>query len=129
MMYIEVTPAIMVDIMDARHENYYTWEGCESLIEFYDETGCHEEFDFIGITCEWTEYGDADEGCSGVMDFDDLITDYGYLYPVEEFREDEGIEGDEDIDRDEYIAKLVDAIEKRTIVLRVSNGNVIISEF
>lgn len=77
----------------------------------------------IAICCDCTEYGE-NAACS----FDCLISDYGYKYPVEEYKEDNDIEENE-FDEAEYIAALVERLEDETTVLHVPNGNYIIFAF
>lgn len=120
---------ITVDVYDmkerfiAMDRDYYTFEGLESLLDYYDEIDENMEFDVISICCDCTEYGEG-AACS----FDDLINDYSYKYPVEEWLEDNVLEENE-FDNDLYIDSLIERLEDETIVLHVSNGNYIVFAF
>lgn len=120
---------ITVDIYDmkerfvAMDRDYYTFEGLESLLNYYNEIDENMEFDAIAICCDCTEYGNG-AACS----FTDLIDEYGYKYPVEEYKEDNDIE-ENGFDEIEYIAALVEVLEDYTTVLQASNGNYIVFAF
>lgn len=107
----------------AMDRDYYTFEGLESLLNYYDNIDENMEFDAIAICCDCTEYGNG-AACS----FSNLISEYGYKYPVEEYKEDNDIE-DSEFDETEYIAALIEALEDYTTVLEVSNGNYIVFAF
>lgn len=55
-----------------------------------------------------------------------MIADYSYIYPVEEWQEDNG---GAEYNEAEYIAALVEQLECRTTVLDLSNGNYIVFAF
>lgn len=122
-MKITVDVSDMKERFEALDRDYYTWDGLEALLEYYDEIDENMEFDAIAICCDCTEYGE-NAACS----FDDLISDYGYKYPVEEWLEDNALEENE-FDNDLYIDSLVERLEDETTVLHVSNGNYIIFAF
>lgn len=122
-MKITVDVSDMKERFEALDRDYYTWDGLEALLEYYDEIDENMEFDAIAICCDCTEYGE-NAACS----FDDLISDYGYKYPVEEWLEDNALEENE-FDNDLYIDSLVKRLEDETTVLHVSNGNYIIFAF
>ncbi len=107
----------------AMDRDYYTIEELETLIDFYDEINPEMEFDLIAICGDCTEYGE-----NAVCSFNDLISDYGYKYPVEEWLEDNALEKSE-FDNDLYIDSLVERLEYETLVLHVSNGNYIVFDF
>lgn len=120
---------ITVDVYDmkerfvAMDRDYYTFEGLESLLDYYDEIDENMELDCIAICCDCIEYGEG-AACS----FDDLINEYGYKYPVEEWLEDNALEENE-FDNDLYIDSLVERLEDETTVLHVANGNYIVFAF
>lgn len=120
---------ITVDVYDmkerfvAMDRDYYTFDGLESLLDYYNEIDENMELDCIAICCDCTEYGDG-AACS----FDDLIGEYGYKYPVEEWLEDNALEENE-FDNDLYIGSLVERLEDETTVLHVANGNYIVFAF
>lgn len=109
----------MKEIFEPYDRDYYTYEGLEALLDYYDEIDENMEFDAIAICCDCTEYGEG-AACS----LEDLKDDYGYKYPVEEWIEDEALE-----ENDEYMAALVERLEYETTVLHVSNGNYIVFNF
>lgn len=96
----------------AYNRDYYTYDGYEALLNYYDQD---MELDVIAICCDCTEYGDG-AACS----ISDMIADYGYL-----------INGDidDDIPREDYMELLVDALNDRTTVLELPNGNYIVFAF
>lgn len=122
-MKITVDVSDMKERFEALDRDYYTWDGLEALLEYYDEIDENMEFDAIAICCDCTEYGE-NAACS----FDDLISDYGYKYPVEEWLEDNALEENE-FDNDLYIDSLVERLEDETTVLHVANGNYIVFAF
>lgn len=122
-MKITVDVSDMKERFEALDRDYYTWDGLEALLEYYDEIDENMEFDAIAICCDCTEYG-KNAACS----FDDLISDYGYKYPVEEWLEDNALEENE-FDNDLYIDSLVERLEDETTVLHVANGNYIVFVF
>ena len=114
----------------ALDRDYFTYDGLNTLLDCYDEIDENMEFDPIAICCACTEYGEGgqDTGADGALSFDDLIDEYEYKYPIEEYLEDNGLEEDE-FDKDSYIESLVKHLEKETTILHVSNGNYIVFEF
>lgn len=122
-MKITVDVYDMKERFEAMNRDYYTYEGLESLLSYYDEIDENKEFDVIAICCDCTEYGNG-AACS----FSDLINEYGYKYPVDEYREDNDID-ENSFDESDYIAALVEVLENHTTVLQVANGNYIVFEF
>lgn len=120
---------ITVDVYDmkerfvAMDRDYYTFEGLESLLDYYDEIDENMELDVIAICCDCTEYGEG-----AVCSFNDLINEYGYKYPVEEWLEDNALEENK-FDKDLYIDSLIERLEDETTVLHVANGNYIVFAF
>ena len=116
---------ITVDVNDMKERfealdwDYYTYEGLEALLDYYDEIDENMEFDAIAICCDCTEYGDG-AACS----LEDLKSEYGYKYPVDEWLEDEALEENE-FDNDEYMAALVERLEDETTVLHVSTVTIL----
>ena len=122
-MKITVDVNDMKERFEALDRDYYTYEGLEALLDYYDEIDENMEFDAIAICCDCTEYGDG-AACS----LEDLKNEYGYKYPVDEWLEDNALEENE-FDNDEYMAALVERLEDETTVLHVSNGNYIVFVF
>lgn len=113
----------MKERFEALDRDYYTYDGLETLLNYYDEIDENMEFDAIAICCDCTEYGDG-AACS----LEDLKNDYGYKYPVEEWLEDNALEENE-FDIDLYIDSLIERLEDETTVLHVTNGNYIVFAF
>lgn len=111
----------MKEAFEAAGRDYYTYEGLEMLLGFYNEIDENAELDVIAICCDCTEYGEG-AACS----LSDLIDDYGYKYPVAEWMQDTGAD---EYDENEYIAALADELENHTIVFHVCNGNYIVFTF
>ena len=102
-------------------KDIYSYTGLETLLDYYDEIDPDMEFDPIAICCDCCEFGN---NCSS--SFNDLINDYGYLYPVDEWLDDSACI---EYDPDEYLESLQAVIEQYTTLLRVPNGNVIVFVF
>lgn len=102
--------------------DYYSMNGIDALLEYYDEIDENMEFDPIAICCECTEFGAHGAACS----LADLVNDYGYIYTVADWKQDAGLE---EYDERSYITALVEALEERTTVLHVYNGNYIVFAF
>lgn len=107
-------------------ENYFSDEGLEEIdnlyMECYNENapvGCEIEFNVIAISCEWNEYGNG-----VVLSFDDFINDFGYLLEGEF---DYILEGNEfeELEKEEKIDKLCEALESKTYCARLENGNIL----
>lgn len=113
----------MKERFEALDRDYYTYDGLEALLDYYDEIDENMEFDAIAICCDCTEYGDG-AACS----LEDLKNHYGYKYPVEEWLEDNALEENE-FDIDLYIDSLVERLEDETTILHVPNGNYIVFVF
>lgn len=102
--------------------DYYSMTGIDALLEYYDGIDENMEFDPVAICCDCTEYGAHGAACT----LADMIGDYGYIYPVEEWQEDnDGAE----YDQEEYIAGLAERLQDHTTVLELSNGNYIVFAF
>ena len=122
-MKITVDAGTMKEMLVKYDRDYYSFPGLETLLDYYDEIDPEMEFDPIAICCDCTEYGE-NAACS----FDDLISDYGYKYPVEEWIEDNALDENE-FDPDLYIDSLAERLEEETIILHVPNGNYIVFAF
>ena len=122
-MKITVNAGMIKEMFVKYDRDYYSFPGLETLLDYYDEIDQEMEFDPIAICCDCTEYGE-NAACS----FNDLINDYGYLYPVEEWLEDNLLDENE-FDNDLYIDSLIGRLEDKTIVLNVPNGNCIVFAF
>ena len=103
--------------------DYYSLDGYEALLMFYDEIDEDMELDVIAICGDCTEYGKFSS-----CDFQDLINDYDYIYTKEEYLSDNDID-EKDFNEDEYISELINKLENKTDVLHLSNGDYIIFSF
>ena len=120
-MKITIDVSTMQNRFAACGRDYYSLEGYEALLAYYNDIDPNMELDAVAICGDCTEYGEG-ACCS----FDDLINDKGYAYPIEDYKADNDIETDDEFDQDDYIVALVKKLEQRTTVLHVSNGNYII---
>ena len=105
------------------NRDYYSLDGYEALLNFYDEIDENIEVDIISICGECTEYSDY-----ATCDIDDMIGDYGYIYTKEEYLSDNDITSEE-FNQEDYIIELITRIEHRTTVLKLKNGGYIIFSF
>ena len=103
--------------------DYYSLDGYDALLNFYDEIDENMELDVIAICGDCTEYSDY-----ATCDIDDMIGNYGYIYTKEEYMSDNDITS-EDFDQEDYISELINRIEHRTTVLKLKNGGYIIFSF
>ena len=117
-MKITVEPAMAKEKFEQYGRDYYSLDGLETIIDYYDEIDENMELDVIAICCDCSEYG---EGCA--LSFSDLIADYESMI-IEECAEDWHEMGE-----DEKVRAIVDELEQHTTVLHVSNGNYVIFKF
>ena len=103
--------------------DYYSLDGYEALLNFYDEIDEDIEVDVITICGDCTEYSDY-----ATCTIDDMIGDYGYIYTKEEYMSDNDITSEE-FNQEDYIIELITRIEYRTTVLKLKNGGYIIFSF
>lgn len=113
----------MKDEFVKMNRDYYSFSGLETLLEYYNMINENIELNCVDICGDCTEYGEE-----AAFSFSDLINDYGYLYPVEEYKQDNNIEGSE-YDEIKYIPALVKVLECYTTVLQCSNGNYIVFDY
>ena len=102
--------------------DYYSMNGIDALLDYYDEIDENMEFDPVAICCDCTEYGAHGASC----DFSDLVNDYGYLLDREEWMGENALD---EFDEELYIDALVEVLEDHTSVLHVCNGNYIVFVF
>ena len=110
----------MKDEFIKMNRDYYSFSGLEALLEYYNEIDENMELNCVDICGDCTEYGEE-----AAFSLSDLINDYGYLYPVEEYKE----LNDNYFDEMDYIIELIAELGKRTTVLQCSNGNYIVFDF
>ena len=122
-MKMTVDAGMMKEMFVSCDRDYYSYSGLETLLDYCDEIDENIEFDPIAICCDCSEFG---ENCA--LSFSDLINDYGYLYPVDEWLDDNALTENE-FDDDLYMDSLIEQLEDYTTILRVPNGNVIVFAF
>jgi len=110
-MFMHIDTSIAQQMMKNWDRDYYSYDGMEEILNWYDEVAPDTEFDPISICCDWSEYG---EYCT--LSFDDLWNDYGEYEDIE--RDDDG----------EWIDLLAEELSEKTSVLR-SGKNVIVMAF
>ena len=116
----------MKEIFKKMDRDYYSMNGLDALLDFYNEIDEDMEFDPIAICCDCSEYGEH----GAALSFDDLISDYSYLLDRDEWLDENDLEPEEwDDNKELYIEDLVNAIERNAIVLHICNGNYIIFAF
>ena len=106
-MKMTINAAMMKEIFKRWDRDYYTYEACEALEEWYNEVDPDFEFDVIAICCDWNEYGDTP-----CLTWPHFINDYEYLLEdVEKVLTDE-----------EKIDLIIETLEDRTTVIRLSDS-------
>lgn len=121
-MIITVDKYVFMREMNEWDDERYSNPGLECLFEYCDEMFSElHEFDPADVNQWASEYG---RDC--LCDWNDLIDDYGYIYPTTEYCEDHDIE--KVIDESDYIDELLKVMSNEYIVLTASNGNAIIIE-
>ena len=112
-MKMTIDANMMKEIFKNWDRDYYTYEACEALEEWYDEVDPDFEFDVIAICCDWNEYGNM-----SCLTWTDFLNDYEYLLEdVEKQLTDE-----------EKIDLIIETLEDRTSVIKLSNS-VLVGEF
>lgn len=108
-MKMTIDAGVMNEMFKNWHRDYYTYEACEALLEFYDEIDENMEFDVIGICCDWNEYGDTP-----CLKWSDFLNDYAYIL--------DDIENSDEMTDDEKIEAIIDELENQTTVIRLSDS-------
>lgn len=98
------------EMFENYNRDYFSYEACDALLEFYDEIDENMEVDIVAICCGWTEYGFEDDA---------LLQDYGYLC------EDDF---DDEMDEEEKVRMLIDELENRTTIIELEDS-VLVMEF
>ena len=121
-MKITVDRYLFIREMNEWDNERFSNPGLECLFEYCDEIFSESyEFDPANVNQWASEYG---RNC--LCDWDDLITDYGCIYPAAEYCEDHDIV--KVIDESDYIDELLKVIGNKHTILTAANGNVIIIE-
>lgn len=121
-MIITVDKYLFIKEMNEYQPEKYSYSGLECLFEYCDEMYNElDEFDAVEIACSCNEYG---KHC--MLNWNDLINDYGYIYPMNEYCEDHDINSV--IDESDYINELVEVMKNKYIILTAWNGNILIIE-
>lgn len=119
-MIITVDKYVFMREMNEWDPDRFSNPGLECLFEYCDEVFDEShEFDPCNVNQWASEYG---RNC--LCDWNDLITDYGYIYPANEYCEDHDIKNV--IDESDYINELLKVMNNKYIVLTASNGNAVI---
>lgn len=114
-MKMTIDAGIMKDMFVNYNRDYFTFEALDALIDFYDEVDPNYEFDVIGICCEWNEYGKTP-----CLNWQNFISDYSYLLDEEEELEED--EETQEWSEEEKIEAIIEALEDKTTVIRLSNS-------
>ncbi len=104
-MKMTIDASIMHDMFKAWNRDYYTYEACEALIEWYDEVDPDFDFDVIGVCCDWSEYGNTP-----CLTWKDFLSDYSNLL------------NEADASDEEKREALIDVLEDKTTVLHLSDS-------
>lgn len=113
-MKITIDAGIMKDIFKKYDRDYFTYEACNALLDYYDGVDENMEFDPIAICCEWSEYGETP-----CLTWSNFLSDYNYLLEDEET---------EDMTEEEKIDAIIDELENKTTIIRLSDS-VLVMEF
>lgn len=108
--------------------DYYSSEGLEALLNYYDELNENMELDIPAICCDCTEYGCTEYDDDRLCTFQNLVNNYGYLYPIKQYLKDKGLSENE-FNLSEYVKSLVEVLERKTRILHIPNGNYIVFAF
>ncbi len=114
-MKMPIDASIMKDMFKSYNWDYFSWDACKALLNYYDEIDENIEFDPIAICCEWSEYGNTP-----CLTWKDFINDYGYLLE-EAAKDDEDIDLDE-IDEAEKCEMIMDILEDKTTIIRLDDS-------
>ena len=125
-MKMTVDAGMMKEMFVNFDRDYYSFSGLETLLDYYNEIDPEMEFDPIAICCDCSEFGEH----GAALDFDSLISDYGYLLDRDEWLDENALSPDEwEENKDLYIDALIEVLEDYTTVLHVCNGNYIVFAF
>ena len=111
-MKMTIDAGMMQNIFKTCGRDYFTYEACEALNNYYDEVDPNVEFDPIAICCDWSEYGDTP-----CLTWKNLFDDYGYLLKFQYDKEE--LDG---MDEDEKRENLINLLEDETTVIRLSDS-------
>ena len=114
-MKMTIDSSIMRDMFKKYNRDYFSYEACDSLIDYYDEIDENMEFDPIAICSKWNEYGETP-----CLKWSDFLNDFSYIL--------EDLDLDEDATEQEKIDAIISELEDRTQVIQLSDS-VLIMEF
>lgn len=114
-MKMTIDAGIMQDTFRSCNRDYFTYEACGALLNYYDDIDDNMEFDPIKICCEWNEYGDTP-----CLKWPDFLNDFDYVL--------EDIDLEEDATEQEKIDGIISELEDRTTVIQLSDS-VLVQEF
>lgn len=99
-------------------KDYFTMEGYEAMLEWFEEWGEDVEFDCIGICCDFCE-----------EDWEYVWDNYKNLWDEDEFEIEFENGKPISVDEDKFVDELVDKMNDYTWAVRLSNGNVLYQTF
>lgn len=111
-MKMTIDAGMMQDMFKNCDRDYFTYEACEALNDYYDEMYPDAEFDPIAICCDWSEYGKTP-----CLTWQNLFDDYDYLLKNEYDKEE--LDG---MEEDEKRENLINLLEDVTMVIRLSDS-------
>lgn len=106
--------------MQAIYPDDFSLEGCKVLDWYYSNEDCSGYPTVNDIAVNWCEFGVETN-----LTLMDLVNDYGYLYPYDNWANDNDISGKIDVYIDEYLNDLTWYIEQHATVLETRNGYLI----
>ena len=109
-----IDAGMMQEMFKNYHRDYYTYEACEALENWYDDIDPDFDFDVIAICCDWNEYGETP-----CLKWSDFLNDYEYIL--------DDIENPDELTDDEKIETIIDELENKTTVIRLSDSVLIAS--
>lgn len=114
-MKMTIDAGMMQDTFKNLNRDYFSWEACKTLLDYYDEIDKNIEFDPIAIFCTWIEYGETP-----CLTWKDFISDYKYLLE-EAAKENENINFDE-MDEAAKCEMIMDMLEDKTTIIQLENS-------
>lgn len=101
----------LLEEFKAWNRDYYTYEACEEIVNFFEETDCGQntELDIIGICCDFNE-----------QEAEDIYNEYDNLDDIAECKDEDG-----EIDKE----KLFEALQEHTWAIELTNGNILYLNF
>lgn len=108
-MKMTIDANMMKEMFKNWNRDYYTYEACEALESWYDEVDSSFDFDVIGICCDWNEYGETP-----CLTWENFLSDYKYIL--------DDIDDSDEMTEEEKIDAIIEELEDRTMVIKLSNS-------